>query len=185
MFEFFQTPIPGCLEISPRVFSDNRGKFVKVFHRQWFRNHGLHTEFEEEFYSTSSRGVVRGLHFQIPPNEQVKLVYCIAGTVMDIVVDIRKGSPSYGQHAVFELSAERANIIYIPAGLAHGFCVLSEHAIMVYNTSTVHSPECDIGIRWDSVGVNYPDIPVVISKRDQNFPSLEGFESPFTFDGRP
>jgi dTDP-4-dehydrorhamnose 3,5-epimerase len=132
-----KTPLPGCYEIQPRVLSDARGSFVKTFHRDWFAECGLATEFAEVYYSMSDRRVLRGLHFQLPPHDCAKLVYCVAGQVMDVAVDLRVGSPTFGQFTHLELSAERANLVYLPTGLAHGFYTLSEQAVMVYHVTTV------------------------------------------------
>lgn len=110
------------------------------------------------------------------------MVYCVEGEVLDVVVDLRVGSPTYRQFALFELSAAKANSIYIPKGMAHGFCALSERAIMVYKVSTIYSPAHDAGVLWNSVGIPWPTTEAVISARDQSFPSLEQFESPFRYE---
>lgn len=181
--EVVPSPIPGCFELFPKVFSDARGTFVKTFHDGQFKAQGLEAGFLEEYYSVSHRGVLRGLHFQLPPMDHIKMVYCVEGEVMDVVLDLRKGSPAYGKHAVFNLSGDAANMLYIPAGLAHGFYVKSDRAIMLYKTSTVHSPSHDAGIRWDSAGIPWPSDEPVISSRDASFPSLAEFESPFSYAG--
>nr|MDA8101138.1 dTDP-4-dehydrorhamnose 3,5-epimerase [Nitrospiraceae bacterium] len=173
--------IPGCLELTPRVMLDERGSFVKTFHQGMFSDQGLETRFAEEYYSRSRRGVLRGLHFQMPPHDHIKMVYCVSGSVLDVVVDLRKGSPAYGRHVQIELTADKANMLYIPRGLAHGFFVTGDHAIMLYNVTTVYAPEHDSGIRWDSAGIPWPSTTPIISKRDGAFPSLADFTSPFTF----
>lgn len=170
------------MEMQPKAFSDARGKFVKVFHEQGFRDLGLHTDFAEEYYSVSHRNVIRGLHFQTPPHDHVKLVYCVQGEVLDVVLDLRVGSPTYGQVATFKLSAERANSVYIPKGMAHGFCALSDEAIMVYKVSTVYAPHNDAGVRWDSVGIVWPTNTPIISERDAAFAPFDQFESPFVYE---
>ncbi len=182
MFDITKSKIPGCLELQPKILEDARGRFVKVFHEQAFAEHGLETKFAEEYYSISSKNVIRGLHFQLPPMDHVKMVYCVEGEVIDVVVDLRVGSPAYGQHAIFELSAQKANSVYIPKGLAHGFCVLSEEAIMVYKVGTVYSPKHDAGISWDSVGIVWPTSEANLSLRDKNFPTLAQFDSPFIYE---
>jgi dTDP-4-dehydrorhamnose 3,5-epimerase len=179
MFEFRESAISGCMEIQPRIFVDNRGRFVKVFHERLFAERGLCTDFPEEFYSRSHRGVIRGLHFQLPPEDHVKLVYCVEGSALDAVVDLRRGSATFGRHAVFELSAEKANAVYIPRGLAHGFLVLSDEATLVYKVSAVHSPQHDTGIRWDSAGIQWPISNPIISLRDAALPALAELDSPF------
>lgn len=182
MFDLKPCNLPGCFEMQPKVFDDARGKFVKVFHEQAFMAQGLQTQFAEEYYSVSYKNVIRGLHFQLPPMDHVKMVYCVEGEVMDTVVDLRVGSPTFGQYALFELSAAKANSIYIPKGMAHGFCALSEQAIMVYKVSTVYSPAHDAGVLWNSVGIPWPTAETILSARDQGFPTLERFESPFCYE---
>lgn len=173
------TALQGCYELQPKIVGDERGRFVKTFHERWFEDNGLRTDFSEQYYSVSTKGVLRGLHFQVPPAEHAKLVYCPAGQVLDAAVDLRKGSSTYGQFVCIELDAERGNMLYLDAGFAHGFYTQSERAMMVYNVTSVHSPEHDAGIRWDSVGIPWPDDDVVVSTRDQGLPSLSDFDSPF------
>jgi len=175
--------IPGCFEISPRIFRDERGVFVKTFHDEVFQRHDLTTKWCEEFYSVSCRGVLRGLHFQLPAHEQDKLVYCTAGAVLDAALDLRRGSPSYGCHLLLEVSAEAGNMLYLPRGLAHGFYVLSESATLVYKVSSVYSPEHDAGILWNSAGILWPDDTPRLSRRDARFPTLGNFSSPFHYNG--
>lgn len=175
------TPIPGCWQIMPRVFRDERGSFVKTFHRNLSAEYGLVTEFAEEFYSWSRRGVLRGLHFQLPPAQHTKVVTCLVGEVLDVVVDLRKGSPTYGRHALFPLRAEHATLLYIPEGVAHGFLAISDNALMYYQVTSVHSLEHDAGIRWDSAGISWPSSTPLVSARDAAFPSLNEFDSPFRY----
>ncbi|MEO8330913.1 MAG: dTDP-4-dehydrorhamnose 3,5-epimerase [Gallionella sp.] len=177
-----QTSIPGCYQLFPQVRKDNRGSFVKIFHQDIFAKHGLVTEFAEEYYSVSHKGVLRGLHFQTPPYEHFKLVYCLAGKVLDAIVDLRTGSPTYKQSAAFELSAQLGNMLYIAPGMAHGFYALTDEVIMQYKVTTVYAPEHDGGIRWDSVGINWPSAAPIISDRDRGFPALADFDSPFRFE---
>ncbi|TAL55372.1 dTDP-4-dehydrorhamnose 3,5-epimerase [Pandoraea sp.] len=181
MTEFRNLSLPGCLEIRPNVFDDERGCFVKTFHRDVFESEGLNTTWNEEYYSKSYRDVIRGLHFQVPPHDHVKMVYCLQGRVLDVIVDLRQGSPSCGRFETIELSSESGNIVYIPSGIAHGFCVLTEHATMQYKVSTVYSAEHDCGIRWDSIGFRWPIVTPIISARDKGFPGLDAFKSPFRF----
>ena len=179
MFVLNKSKIAGCFELQPKVFEDVRGRFVKVFHEQAFAAQGLQTDFVEEYYSVSYKNVIRGMHFQLPPMDHVKMVYCVEGEVLDAVVDLRVGSLTYGQYALFELTAAKANSIYIPKGMAHGFCVLSEQAIMVYKVSTIYSPAHDTGVLWDSVNIPWPLEQPCISDRDKSFPALADFKSPF------
>jgi dTDP-4-dehydrorhamnose 3,5-epimerase len=179
--EIKETKIPGCYEIYPKVLKDERGFFIKTFHQEIFKKYHLETNFAEEYYSFSHRNVFRGLHFQLPPHDHIKMVYCVEGEVMDVVVDLRKGSPTYGDFATFKLSAEAANIIYIPAGLAHGFYVTSESALMMYKVSTVYAPEQDTGILWSSINIPWIKNNPIVSQRDQSFIPLSKFDSPFSY----
>jgi len=182
-FEMLRTTIPGCYEIIPNVFEDRRGSFIKTFHRQMFAQHGLEIQFAEDFFSVSNRHVLRGLHFQLPPRNHVKIVYCTVGSVLDIVLDLRVGSPTFKQFEIFDLNNSRANMIYISSGLAHGFYVTSEIAIMMYKVSIEYSPDHDAGIHWNSLNIPWPDRDVIISERDNNFVSLAEFQSPFIYEG--
>lgn len=181
MIEFIGTEIIGCFQLWPRLLDDSRGRFVKIFHKGHFLNHGLSIDFSEEYYSRSFRGVVRGMHFQSPPHEHIKMVYCVDGDVFDVVVDLRVGSPTYGRSATFNLSAKNGGCLYIPKGLAHGFCVTSEEATLVYKVGTTFSPDHDSGIRWDSIGVDWPVDDPIISDRDSRLEVLDRFKSPFIF----
>ncbi|HZG86173.1 dTDP-4-dehydrorhamnose 3,5-epimerase [Paenibacillus sp.] len=181
MFELKKTIFDGCYEMIPRVLSDQRGKFIKTFHSIAFSTLGLDFQSQEEYYSVSHKNVIRGLHFQIPPMDHKKIVYCVSGEVLDVVVDLRVGSPTYGQFQMFELNEAKANMIYIPSGLAHGFLTLSESAILLYKVTSVYSPEHDGGIHWNSIGIPWGVDRPIISDRDKSFPSLVDFESPFTF----
>lgn len=175
------TSISDCYTIQPNIFKDARGSFVKPFHKGTFADNGLEAVLEEEYYSVSHQGVLRGLHFQNPPYEHVKIVYCLVGKVFDAVVDLRIGSPTYGCYETFELNCESADILYVPAGLAHGFYVLSEEAIVVCNLSRVYSPEHDNGILWSSAGVPWPNPRPILSFKDSHLTPLSDFNSPFRF----
>lgn len=179
--EIHETTIPGCYEITPRILKDNRGCFVKTFHQEVFKSHDLETKFREEYYSVSYKNVLRGLHFQLPPKEHTKMVYCVQGQVIDAVVDLRLGSPTYGKFETFDVNAEKANIIYIPPGLAHGFYVLSETAIMLYKVSTVYAPEYDTGIHWNSMGIPWLSENPIVSQRDSQFMAGSDFQSSFIY----
>jgi len=176
-----ETPIPGCVELRPYRLADSRGIFVKTFHRNSFETLGLRTDWAEQYYSVSQPGVLRGLHFQRPPHEHAKLVYCIAGRVLDIALDLRQGSPTYGEHCSVVLSAETANVLYLPPGLAHGFCTYDQPATMLYNVTSVYDPKTDSGIRWDSAGIAWPHEFPQLSDRDQTFPALADFATPFNY----
>lgn len=179
MFHSIEQPFAGVHLIEPRVFTDARGEFVKTYHRDLFRELGIDFTPAEEFFSTSHRGVLRGLHFQLPPHDHAKLVYCLAGAVKDVLVDLRRASPQFGRAFDTELSEGNRRLLFIPPGVAHGFLALEEGSVMAYATSTVHAPSHDAGIRWDSIGFEWGiDVPV-ISPRDAAFPALAEFVSPF------
>lgn len=176
-----ETSISGCLELLPTIHRDKRGALVKIFQQEAFEEEGLCGCFTEDFYSVSRKNVIRGLHFQKPPAAHVKLVYCIDGLVQDAVVDLRMGSPSFGKYVVVELSAEKGNMLYIPVGLAHGFCTLSETATVVYKTSTSYAPMHDQGICWNSAGIPWATDNPILSDRDLSHPPFGQFGSPFIF----
>ncbi len=179
--KFIETKLKGAFIITPDRVEDERGIFVKVFHKVAFKEHGLTTEWREEYYSVSHRGVLRGLHFQLPPHDHEKLVYCTDGGVLDVVVDLRVGSPAYGKHVIVELTAEKANMIYIPRGLAHGFYVTTQSATMLYKVATQYAQSHDTGILWNSAGIDWPDPNPVLSSRDKIFSAFSDFKSPFLF----
>jgi dTDP-4-dehydrorhamnose 3,5-epimerase len=176
-----ETPIPGCRQIQFSAHSDCRGIFVKVFHRPSFAENALEVNFAEVFYTVSYEKVLRGMHLQLPPADHSKLVYCVAGCVMDVALDLRRGSPTFSSHMVVELSAKSHNGLFLPAGVAHGFYVLQPPAIIVYHVTSKHEPELDAGVRWDSFGAPWPDEAPVVSLRDAVLPPLSRFNSPFEF----
>lgn len=175
------TSIDGCYEILPRIMEDVRGCFVKTYHHDLFEKNGLATNFGEQYYSVSHKGVLRGLHFQMPPHDHTKLVYCLTGKVLDAIVDLRVGSPTFGKFELVELEAKKANMLYIAAGMAHGFYALEDNTIMQYHVTTVYAPEFDAGIRWDTAGILWPDVIPILSERDAKFAPLAEYASPFTF----
>ena len=176
-----KTKIPGCFELYPEIKSDERGSFIKIFNNELFTSLGLSTECRESYYTTSYKNVLRGLHFQKPPFDHSKLVFCISGEVLDVIVDLRVGSPTYKQFEVFDLSSEKANGIYLETGLAHGFYVKSSKATLLYNVSTVYSSEHDSGVLWNSIGFEWPNANPILSTRDMSFKALEDFYSPFIY----
>ncbi|WP_160079164.1 dTDP-4-dehydrorhamnose 3,5-epimerase [Pseudomonas sp. 8AS] len=181
MFEIRPSVIQGCYEIQPRVFNDERGRFVKIFHSDEFERNNFATNFVEEYYSVSNRGVLRGLHFQVPPKEHKKVVYCVQGEVFDVVLDLRQGSPTYGMAEAFTLGADKGNYVYIAEGLAHGFCAVSDTAVLVYKVTSTYSPQHDSGVLWSSVDVDWPVKNPLVSTRDTLFPGLSEFVSPFIY----
>jgi len=166
------TTLDGVFEIENKRFEDHRGGFVKAFHADEFSKNDLETDFKESFYSVSGKGVLRGMHFQLSPHDHAKLVYVTDGEILDVAVDIRKNSSTFGECFSTILSSENAKSLYMDKGFAHGFLVLSESATVVYMVSTVHAPESDSGIKWDSFGFDWGiDCPVV-SDRDAAFDSI-------------
>ena len=183
-----ETPIKGALIIEPKVFKDARGYFFESFSQREFDEKvtlilGHKVQFVQDNESMSSYGVMRGLHFQRPPFTQSKLVRCVRGAVLDVAVDIRKGSPTYGQHVAVELSEENKRQFFITKGFAHGFAVLSETAVFQYKCDEFYHPEADGGISIldNSLGIDWR-IPVekaILSEKDTKHPLLKDFETPF------
>lgn len=182
MYDRIDTVIPDCFELKADIKHDRRGRFVKVMHKEELARYGVKAEFVEEYYTVSMKGVVRGMHFQRPPMDHEKLVYCVYGDVLDVVVDLRLGSPTYGKFLSLTLSADNGNMLYVPKGLAHGFCALSETAIMMYKVSSYYSPKHDDGVLWSSVGCDWPVKNPVLSDRDMGFVELKHFDSPFYYE---
>ncbi len=173
--------IPGLTWSALAGHHDARGWFTKVFQRSAILDIGGDGEVAEVYLSGSTRGVVRGLHFQTPPHDHAKTVACIAGAVLDVVVDLRAGSPTEGAVVQLRLDAAAPGRLHLPSGVAHGFQALSDEATMVYVVSSEHAPDHDHGVRYDSVGVRWPVTPVVVSDRDGTFEPLATFSSPFPF----
>jgi dTDP-4-dehydrorhamnose 3,5-epimerase len=176
------TSIPGCHVLQARVLRDSRGTFMKTFHTPRFDELGLRTDWREEYFSSSARGVIRGMHFQLPDADHAKMVFCLTGEVLDVVVDLRKGSPAYGKPASFTLSAENGRGLYLPTGCAHGFVSRSEESGMYYKVTSIHSADHDAGIAWDSIDFDWPVSAPEMSDRDRRHPTLADFNSPFVFD---
>jgi len=179
MLKTTPTKIPGCLIVESEAHQDERGRFTKWFQSDGFEALGLPTQWAEDYTSVSKCGVIRGLHFQTPPFEHDKLVACLQGQAFDVVLDVRLGSPTWGEHVIVDLCADSANAVFIPAGCAHGFCALKDDTLILYKVGSVHAPAHDTGIRWDSAGIAWPLDAPIVSKRDQALPELYGFASPF------
>ena len=182
--KFTKTSIEGLVIIDPTVFGDNRGYFLESYNEKEFKEVIGKVSFVQDNESKSSKGVLRGLHFQKPPFAQAKLVRCIEGKVLDVVVDIRKNSKTYGQYFTTELSGENKKQVFIPRGFAHGFLVLSESAIFAYKVDNTYAPEHDAGIRWNDPIVNIQwglsESEVLVSDKDAQLPFFNEFDSPFT-----
>lgn len=179
-----ETAIPGVKIIEPRVFGDARGYFYESFSDREFREKVCDTTFVQDNQSMSCYGVLRGLHYQRAPHCQSKLVRCVKGRVLDVAVDVRQGSPTFGQHVAVELSAENHRQLFIPRGFAHGFAVLSEEAIFQYKCDNYYAPDCEGGIAWDdpALGIDWqlPAADVILSAKDTNRCTLA--EAPKDFD---
>ena len=176
--------IEGLLIIEPKVFNDPRGYFFESYNRREFEEKVGHVEFIQDNESMSSYGVIRGLHFQKPPFAQAKLVRCVKGRVLDVAVDIRKNSPTYGKHIAVELSEENHKQVFIPRGFAHGFAVLSDQTIFQYKCDNSYEPasEGGISILDESLGINW-NLNIkdaILSKKDSSQPLFDEFISPFT-----
>jgi dTDP-4-dehydrorhamnose 3,5-epimerase len=178
--ELRETALAGCFLLQPAVHTDERGLLAKTYLRSAFSGAGLPTSFDEQFFSRSRRGVVRGLHFQTPPAPQGKVVCCVAGEIFDVVVDLRAGSPTYGRHVSFVLSSENWRALYVPVGFAHGFAAVSESATVCYLATAEYQPGTDGGIRWDSAGIDWPVDGPVVSARDAELAPLDEFRTPFS-----
>ena len=179
--QFTESKLPGCFVVQFPVVHDHRGHFVKTIQKSVFDEYGLEGDFKECFYSTSHKNVLRGMHFQLPPSDHAKLVYCTAGAIYDMTLDLRIGSPTYGEHEIYELSSNASNAVYLPRGIAHGFYVREGPAVMVYHVTSEHDPERDAGILWDSFNAAWPVQDPIVSARDAGFISLDKFESPFFY----
>ena len=183
--EVIKTAIEGLVIIEPKVFNDSRGYFFESFSKREFEEKVRKINFVQDNESMSSYGVMRGLHFQRPPFTQSKLVRCVKGKVLDVAVDIRKGSPTYGQHVAVELSEENHRQFFVPHGFAHGFAVLSETAIFQYKCDNFYAPEADggISIKDDSLGIDWqiPTANAILSEKDIKHVCLKDFDSPFEY----
>lgn len=173
-----ETAFEGLKVLRNFVSHDRRGTFIKTFNAAQFAQVGLNTDWQESYYSVSHQGVVRGMHFQLPPHDHEKLVYVTAGQILDVVVDLRPDSATYQQVFSLTLNPHEATL-YIPRGFAHGFLALTPDATVVYTVATSYQPTADAGIRWDSLGFAWPVAAPIISDRDAAFPGLAEFNSPF------
>ena len=174
-FEFKKTEIEGLIIVEPKVFGDNRGFFAETYKKSEFVKNGIDVEFVQDNHSKSSKGVLRGLHYQNVPYTQAKLVRCTNGKILDVAVDIRKNSKTFGKYVKVELSAENKKMFYIPEGFAHGFVVLSDEAELMYKTSKEYAPNADSGLYWADETINVDwgiDFIPILSEKDKNQPRL-------------
>lgn len=175
------TPIKDLLIIAPRVFADNRGYFFETYNKNSYTEAGIKEEFVQDNQSKSSKGTLRGLHFQAPPFAQGKLVRVIQGAVLDVAVDIRKDSPTFGQHFTVELTAENQLQFWIPAGFAHGFLTLEDDTIFAYKCTNFYDKASEGGLIWNdpALNINWGTNDVIVSEKDMILPKLNEFTSPF------
>lgn len=181
--KFIKTEIEDLIIVEPKVFGDERGYFFESYNQREFEKNVGKINFVQDNESLSSRGVLRGLHFQKPPFEQAKLVRCIYGEVLDVAVDLRKTSPTFGRHFSVRLSSENKRKLFVPRGFAHGFVVLSDKAIFAYKVDNWYAPEFDCGLRWDDVdlGIDWglEKDEVQLSEKDNKLLDFKNFNSPF------
>ena len=174
-----ETPFEGLYILENNVFRDERGSFVKSFTEELFLENGLETGFSEFYYSVNRKNVLRGMHFQLPPSDHTKLVYVSRGRVLDVVLDLRKASATYGRFFSMELDAQHGRCLYIPKGFAHGFLSLRDGSICNYAQTSVYDRQRDSGIDAFSFGFDWGVASPVRSGRDLTFPALKDFVSPF------
>ena len=176
--------------IAPRRLADDRGWFSETYSEQGWAQLGVDCRFVQDNHSLSrAAGTIRGIHFQTPPHAQAKLVRCVRGRIMDYAVDLRKGSPTYGQHVAAELTADNGHQLFVPIGFGHAFVTLEPDTEVVYKVSDVYAPQCDGGILWrcPTIGIDWPLPPggPTLSGKDMLLPPLADFDSPFAYDGNP
>jgi dTDP-4-dehydrorhamnose 3,5-epimerase len=180
MWHFHPLHLHGAYLIDMPAFDDARGVFVKTFHTGALLHKGIDFKLRESYFSLSKKDVIRGMHFQVPPYHHSKIVFCPQGAILDVIVDLRKGSPTYGQFHAEELSAANRKAYYIPEGFAHGFKSLTDDAITYYLVSTEYSKEHDTGIHYGSIGIDWDVKDPIVSDRDKSFAGLKEYVSPFS-----
>jgi dTDP-4-dehydrorhamnose 3,5-epimerase len=184
------TPLYLPRIIVPRRHVDDRGWFSEIFHEKRLSDVGITCHFVQDNQSSSKRaGTLRGLHFQLPPAAQAKLVAVLKGRILDVAVDVRHGSPTFGMYVSTELSAESGRQVYIPIGFAHGFLTLEDEVVVMYKVSDYYAPAHDSGIRWNDPDIAFPwplkDTDIITSDKDRRLPMVKEFASPFAYDGHP
>jgi dTDP-4-dehydrorhamnose 3,5-epimerase len=183
-FNFHQLEIPDVLLIEARAFKDERGIFMEYYKRSEFSANNVRDTFVQDNYSHSLRGVLRGLHYQKHPKAQAKLVTVLQGEIFDVAVDIRRGSPTYGRWVGKVLAAKDCFLLYIPVGFAHGFCVLSEEADVLYKVTAEYAPELDRGVIWNDpdIGIRWPIDNPMVSLKDEKLPPFKSLGSDFLYE---
>lgn len=179
MFHFSDTNLADAKILTLPSFDDVRGNFTKTFHSATLKEQGIDFVLKESYFSISKKDVIRGMHFQTPPHQHAKIVFCPRGAILDVIIDLRKNSPTYRNFFATELSAQNHKAYYIPEGFAHGFKTLTDDAITYYLVSSEYSNAHDTGIRYDSFGFDWQVEKPILSGRDLSFSALDDFESPF------
>lgn len=173
-FTFSETPLPGVILVEPRVFADARGFFLESYKQSEFAAAGIPERFVQDNHSLSDTGVLRGIHYQLPPHAQGKLVRVVAGAVLDVAVDLRRSSEHFGRSVAYELSAENNRMIYIPPGFGHAFLALEDGTHFLYKCSAEYNKESEAGVRWDDpeLSIDWPDLEIRVSGKDEALPRL-------------
>lgn len=185
--DIFETALSGVKKIQPDIFTDSRGVFQETYQFERYRKVGIDCDFvQDNFVSSERKGTIRGLHFQKPPAAQAKLISVIQGAVMDVVVDLRHGSPTFGKAEAFHLTAEEGTQIFMPVGFAHGYCTLNNNSAVLYKVSSPYAPDLEAGIIWNDpeLNITWPvDVKdMIIAERDQKLPRLSELEKIFPYD---
>ncbi len=182
---FTHTEIPDVIHIQPKIYGDHRGYFFESYHQKLFKENGIDVEFVQDNQSFSQKNVLRGLHFQRPPFAQGKLVRVVSGSVLDVAVDIRRGSPTYGKHITAVLSAELQNMLWIPAGFAHGFLTLEDQTIFQYKCTNYYHKESEEILRWNDphLAINWQIEQPIVSEKDAIGVLFENLNNHFIYDG--
>jgi len=174
-----ETFMKGLRVLEPNLLEDSRGVFFKTLHKEEFTKLNLPLDWSEEYFSLSHKNVIRGMHFQVPPEAHCKIVSCLKGSVLDVVIDLRKNSETFGKTFATELNDMNRKVLIIPKGCAHGFLSLQDNSLMFYKVSSIYSPECDMGIRWNSIDFEWPTNKPIVSIRDEQHLDFKEFNSPF------
>lgn len=184
-FQFHPLTIPEVILVEPELIGDPRGFFMETYQYETFARHGITPQFVQDNHSRSAKGVLRGLHYQKDPHAQGKLLKVVIGEIFDVAVDIRQGSPTFGQWVSAVLSAENGRLLYVPPGFAHGFCVLSETADLIYKATDIYKPETDRGIIWNDpqIGIDWPIAAPILSAKDVKLPNLAEADINYVYEG--
>ena len=177
--KLLETKIRGAFIVLNQLKEDSRGSFFKLFNADDFRTKNLEFKSDEIFYNISNKNVIRGMHFQTPPNDHSKIIHCVSGEVIDVFLDLRRNSPTYLNFDTHQLKEDDGKAIFLPKGVAHGFQSLKNKSIVLYSVSSVYNKSFDQGILWNSFGYEWPCKSPVLSKRDKSFEPLELFKTPF------